>query len=94
MRPGTECFLASTARFTPRKPTHRLPQMSVCKALAHAIEEVVEAGEAPIPSAGNEEEPESCHVKHGDVESPWANAGISGVSGFLLPTFLCRCKEK
>ncbi len=30
----------------------------------------------------------------GPVEGPQANTRIGGVSGFLLPTFLCRCKEK
>ncbi|CAG9235224.1 hypothetical protein PSAB6_610012 [Paraburkholderia sabiae] len=30
----------------------------------------------------------------GPVGGPQANTRIGGVSGFLLPTFLCRCKEK
>jgi hypothetical protein len=65
-----------------------------CKAPARASEEGIEAGEAPTKCAGNEEEPESCRVKRGDVESPWETTRTGGVSGFLLPTFLCRCKEK
>jgi hypothetical protein len=40
--------LARTARFTPRKPTHRLPQMGAGKAMARAVEEAIEAGEARI----------------------------------------------
>ena len=39
-------FLARTACFTVRKPTHSLPQMGAGNALAHAVEEVTEAGEA------------------------------------------------
>jgi hypothetical protein len=45
--------------------------MGACNVLARAIEEVIEAGGALNQSAGNEEEPERCRVKHGDVESPW-----------------------
>ncbi|WP_155995571.1 hypothetical protein [Paraburkholderia azotifigens] len=30
----------------------------------------------------------------GPVGGPQAGRRIGGVSGFLLPTFLCRCKEK
>jgi hypothetical protein len=55
---------------------------------------VIEAGEALMKSAGNEEEQERCDVNHGDVESPWVCTRMGGVSGFLLPTFLCRRKEK
>jgi hypothetical protein len=68
--------------------------MGTCQALARAIEEVIEVGGALNQSAGNEEEPERCRVKHGNVESPWVSVKTLGVSGFLLPTFLCRCKEK
>ena len=68
--------------------------MGTYPALARAVEVVIEAGEAHIQSAGNEEEPEPCRVKHGDVGGPWAKTGAGGVSGFLLPTFLCRGKEK
>jgi hypothetical protein len=93
-RRGTECFLARTARFTVRTPTHRLPQMGAFKSLASAIEEVIEVGEALIQSAGNEEEPESCQVKHGDVGGPWERTRTGGVSGFLLPTFLCRAPRR
>ena len=46
--PGTECFFARTARLTARKRTHSLPQMGTGKALARAVEEVLEAGEARI----------------------------------------------
>jgi hypothetical protein len=41
-------FLARTARFMARKPTHSLPQMGAGKALAHAVEEVIEAGATRI----------------------------------------------
>ncbi|HWT34845.1 MAG TPA: hypothetical protein VN289_01110, partial [Paraburkholderia sp.] len=51
----TECFLARTLRFAARKPTHRLPQRGSRKALTHAVEEVIETGEALVQSAGNEE---------------------------------------
>ena len=64
------------------------------QALARTIEEVIEAGEAQIRRDGNEEESERCRVKHGDVGGPWVSVKTLGVSGFLLPTFLCRCKEK
>jgi hypothetical protein len=40
--------LARTIRLTPQKPTHSLPQMGAGQALARAIEEVIEAGEALI----------------------------------------------
>jgi hypothetical protein len=55
---------------------------------------VIEAGEALVQRAGNEEEPERYRAKNGDVESPWVTVKTLGVSGFLLPTFLCRGKEK
>jgi len=48
--------------------------MGTCNALARAIEEVVEAGEPLVRSAGNEEEElERCRVKDGDVEGPWVS---------------------
>jgi hypothetical protein len=68
--------------------------MGAGKALAHVVEEVNDVGEALVQSAGNEAELERCRVRHGDVEGPWVTTRTGGVSGFLLPTFLCRCKEK
>jgi len=91
---GTECFLARTARSMARKPTHRLPQMGTHQAFVHAVEEVIEVGEALIRSVGNEEELEGLRMKHGDVESPWVGVKTLGVSGFLLPTFLCRAPRR
>jgi hypothetical protein len=68
--------------------------MGVGNALGYAIEEVLEAGDALIRSAGNEEEPERCGVRNGDVERPWVSVKTLGVSGFLLPTFLCRAPRR
>ena len=68
--------------------------MGAGKALVRDIQEVIEAGEALVQRAGNEEEPERYRAKNGDVESPWVTVKTLGVSGFLLPTFLCRGKEK
>jgi len=68
--------------------------MGAGKALTRAVEEVIEAGEALVQSARNKEELERCGVRNGDVESPWVTTRAGGLSGFLLPTFLCRCKEK
>jgi hypothetical protein len=68
--------------------------MGACNALTRAVEEVMGAGDALVQCAGNEQQPESCRVEHGDVESSWVSVKTLGVSGFLLPTFLCRSKEK
>jgi hypothetical protein len=68
--------------------------MGADKALVRAVEEVMRAGDALDQCAGNEEQLASCRVKHGDVESPWVTTRAGGVSGFLLPTFVCRGKEK
>ena len=62
-------------------------------ALALAVEEVIEVDEAPVRSAGNEEEPERCGMKRGDVESPWAPTGAGGVSPLSLLTFFAAAKK-
>jgi hypothetical protein len=67
--------------------------MGAGKALARAIEEVVEGGEARIRSAGNEEEPERCRVRDGNVESPWVGTGTGGVSPLSLLTFFAAAKK-
>jgi len=77
-----------------RQPTHSLPQRDR-KGLARSASECVfEAGEALIRSVGNDSQSKRCRVKRGDVEGPWVTTRTGGVSGFLLPTFLCRGKEK
>ncbi|CAG9263245.1 hypothetical protein PCAR4_570289 [Paraburkholderia caribensis] len=55
---------------------------------------VSEAGEAFVRSVGNEHQRGHCGVKGGDVGDPWIETRASGVSRFLLPTFLCGGKEK
>jgi hypothetical protein len=62
-------------------------------ALALAVEEVIEVDEAPVRSAGNEEEPERCGMKLGDVESPWAPTRAGGVSPLSLLTFFAAAKK-
>jgi len=59
--------------------------MGAGKALVRDIQEVIEAGEALVQRAGNEEEPERCGMKRGDVERPWVI-----VKGWRCePAFFC-----
>ncbi len=51
-----------------------------------------EAGEASVSTLAMHLK-KRCRKRDGEVGGPWANTRAGGVSGFLLPTFLCRGKE-
>jgi hypothetical protein len=68
--------------------------MGVSDSTRRADEEVFEAGDAVVKSVGNGREPKRYGEKCGDAGGPWVTRRVGVVSGFLLPTFLCRCKEK
>ena len=84
----------SVPRPAVRQPANSAPQMGGGASTGLADVRVFAAGDACIRSVGNEEGIERCGVKHGDVGGPWVTVKTLGVSGFLLPTFLCRGKEK
>jgi hypothetical protein len=55
---------------------------------------VLEVGEALIQSVCNSPQAAVCRMKSGDVGGPWVKVKRLGVSGFLLPTFLCRAPRR
>ena len=59
-----------------------------------AAVEVIGVGEAVDQGVGNGDRLAPGRAKDWDVVPPGRMSRIGGVSGFLLPTFLCRCKEK
>jgi hypothetical protein len=77
-----------------RKPTHSLPLWNMGDAIAHVATRECEAGEALNKSVGSGHREGRCRGQDGAVGGPWAGRKVGGVSGFLLPTFLCRGKEK
>jgi hypothetical protein len=88
------CFSVRSGAQKPRKPTHSLPLWNVRALIAHAVTWVREADEALIRSVGSGHREGRCREQDGAVGGPWADTRAGSVSGFLLPTFLCRGKEK
>ena len=83
-----------SAALSKARPTHSLPLRGRGYSISWVMTSVRETGETLDKYVGNVRWLFRCRVKRRDVGGPWVITRISGVSRFLLPTFLCGGKEK